>query len=145
VSQENVELVLRLPYLDPDFEAVRATRDDALTAALVEAAAVSFRDDVECVFRGLIGGERTYTGFEGFRAAFADWLAPWATYRNEVEEAIDCGDRVLVLYDVFGRLEGSPAEVKLRGGDIYTLRDGKIARIEFCRRAQALKAVGLEG
>jgi hypothetical protein len=34
--------------------------------------------------------------------------------------------------------------VKLSGGDVYTLRDGKIVRIEFCRRDQALKAVGLK-
>jgi hypothetical protein len=78
------------------------------------------------------------------RAAFVEWLAPWATYTNEIEEARDYGDRVLVLDTVFGRLEGSAAEVTLQGGDIYTLRDGNIARIEFSTRAQALKALGLE-
>ena len=144
MSQENVQTVLELPYLKADFDAVKATRNDAWNATLREAAGSSFHEDFECVFRGLIGSRGTYAGFDGMRAAFMEWLAPWATYRNEVEQAIDCGDRVVVLYDVFGRLEGSAEEVKLSGGDIYTLREGRIARIEFCRRDQALKAVGLE-
>jgi ketosteroid isomerase-like protein len=74
-----------------------------------------------------------------------DWLAPWATYRAEAEEVIDCGDRVLVLRSVFGRLEGSAEEVTLTGAAVFTVRDGKIARIEgYADRDQALKAVGLE-
>ena len=40
---------------------------------------------------------------------------------------------------------GSTREVKLSGADVWTVREGKIARIEFfSHRSEALKAVGLE-
>ena len=92
---------------------------------------------------GLPGG-KTYTGLEGFRESWLDWLAPYSEYRTEVEEAIDCGERVLLLQSSSGRLEGSTKEVKLAPAVVYTVRDGKIARVEpYADRAEALKAVGL--
>jgi hypothetical protein len=33
----------------------------------------------------------TYVGLDGFRATWRDWLAPWASYRTEIEELIDVG------------------------------------------------------
>jgi len=135
-------MVLGLPFLRCDIDVVQTVHDDHFWAASIAATVTVVHKDFECVFPGLIGGGKTYTGTDGMRTAFADWLSPWATYRNEVEEAVDYGDRVLVLYNVFGRLKGSTAEVALKGGDIYTLRDGKIARIEFCTRAQALRIMG---
>ena len=59
---------------------------------------------------------------------------------------MDAGnDRVVVLVRDHGRLRGSNSEVENVGASVWTLREGKIARIEFhTNRAQALKAVGLE-
>ena len=55
------------------------------------------------------------------------------------------GDRVLLLQRSSGRLEGSPPEVHLHPGVVWTVRDGKIARFAvYANRAEALKAVGLE-
>jgi hypothetical protein len=89
-------------------------------------------------------GGKTYTGLDGFRESWLDWLAPYAEYRTEVEEAIDCGERVLLLQSSSGRLEGSTKEVKLAPAVVYTVRDGKIARVEpYADRAEALNAVGL--
>jgi ketosteroid isomerase-like protein len=87
---------------------------------------------------------REDTGLDGFRESWLDWLAPYAEYRTEVEEAIDCGERVLLLQRSSGRLQGSPKEVKLAPAVVYTVRDGKIARVEpYADRAEAFKAVGL--
>jgi ketosteroid isomerase-like protein len=89
-------------------------------------------------------GGKTYTGLDGFRESWLDWLAPWAEYRTEVKEAIDCGERVLLLQSSSGRLEGSTKEVKLAPAVVYTVRDGKIARFEpYADPADALEAVGL--
>jgi ketosteroid isomerase-like protein len=89
-------------------------------------------------------GGKTYTGLDGFRESWLDWLAPYAEYRTEVEEAIDCGERVLLLQSSSGRLQGSAKEVKLAPAVVYTVRDGKIARVEpYADRAEALEAVGL--
>ena len=87
---------------------------------------------------------RPFIGIEGLRAGWLDWLTPWATYRIEVEKAIDLGDQVLLLHRSFGRLEGSTQEVEFRGANLWTIRDGRIARLEtYTTHEEALKAVGL--
>ena len=142
MSQENVELVLALQPR-PGVDLVAINRDDDAAAAWVEAMTPYFHPDFECAHR-LLGTERTYSGMDGLRESWRDWLAPWATYRSEVEEAIDCGDRVLMLVYDFGRREGSPAEVRSNNAAIWTIRDGKVARAEFyADREWARKDVGL--
>ena len=120
-------------------------RDDARWAARAEAGARFYHPDIEYSRPGLPGG-KTYIGLDGFRESWLDWLTPWATYRIEVEKAIDLGDQVLLLHRSFGRLEGSTQEVEFRGANLWTIRDGRIARLEtYTTHAEALKAVGLEG
>ena len=146
MSQENVDLVQRLhsEVLHSEMDIAQVLRNDDVWAARVEAVAAFYHPDVESVRLGLPDG-RTYTGLDGLRNLWLEWLAPWTTYRIEAEDVIDLGDRVLVLAHVFGRLEGSQAEVENTVASVWTLRDGKIARAEFyIDRAEALKAVGLE-
>jgi ketosteroid isomerase-like protein len=142
MSQESVKLVMGLQRA-PDDDFAQLIRDDEMWAQLAEAVAPFVHAEAETVRPGLPGG-RTYTGLDGFRESWLDWLAPYAEYRTEVEEAIDCGERVLLLQSSSGRLEGSTKEVKLAPAVVYTVRDGKIARFEpYADRAQALEAVGL--
>ncbi len=142
MSQENVELVLGLQSA-PDVDLAKRFRDDAMWAAAVEASDPIFTPDFECTLP-LFGTSETFVGGEGLRATYLDWLAPWATYRVEIEEAIDLGDRVLLLNRGFGRHTGSQAEVENAAAALWTVRDGKIARADFyADRAEALKAVGL--
>ena len=146
MSEENVEIVQRLhsEVLHSEMDVAQLVRNDDVWAARVEAVAAFYHPDVESVRLGLPGG-RTYTGLDGLRNLWLEWLAPWTTYRIEAEDVIDLGDRVLVLAHVFGRPEGSQAEVENTVASVWTLRDGKIARAEFyIDRAEALKAVGLE-
>ena len=142
MAQENVELVMALQRA-PDDDFVQLIRDDERWAKLVEAVAPFVHAEAETARPGLPGG-KTYIGLDGFRESWLDWLAPYAEYRTEVEEAIDCGERVLLLQSSSGRLAGSTKEVKLAPAVVYTVRDGKIARFEpYADRAQALEAVGL--
>ena len=144
MSQESVELVMGLQRA-PDDDFAQLIRDDEMWAQLAEAVAPFVHAEAETARPGLPGG-RTYTGLDGFRESWPDWLAPYAEYRTEVEEAIDCGERVLLLQSSSGRLEGSTKEVKLAPAVVYTVRDGKIARFEpYADRAEALEAVGLRG
>ena len=79
------------------------------------------------------------------RQMFLDWLAPWATYRTEIQEAIGRENRVLVLANTFGRLEDSSQEVALSSSDAWTVRDRKIVRSEaYLTRAEAINPLGLE-
>jgi hypothetical protein len=90
------------------------------------------------------GLTREYSGIEGLREGWVDWLAPWASYRQELEEPIDLGDRIVILGRERGRLVDTDSEVETRSGAVYYLRNGKIARAEYyLTRAEALEAVGL--
>jgi ketosteroid isomerase-like protein len=120
----------------------RLFRDDA---AWMQAASGRFTSDVQCVVHVIDKEAITYTGLHGFRAAWLDRLKPWVAYRSEIEEAIDCGDRVLLLVRDVGRKEGTDAEVRSNYAAIWTVDDGKIARAEFYPdRMEARKAVGLD-
>jgi ketosteroid isomerase-like protein len=144
MSQENVELVMGLQRAPGD-DFVQLLRDDEMWAQLAEAVAPFVHADAKTARPGLPGG-KTYTGLDGFRESWLDWLAPYAEYRTEVEEVIDCGEQVVLLQSSSGRLAGSTKEVKLAPAVVYTVRDGKIARFEpYADRDAALKAVGLRG
>ncbi|MEA2152864.1 MAG: hypothetical protein QOI18_1097 [Solirubrobacteraceae bacterium] len=71
-------------------------------------------------------------------------MAPWDTYRIETNEAIDCGEQVVVLNHDCARREGSTQEVRATQGAVWTIRGGKLTRLDaYGTRADALKAVGL--
>jgi ketosteroid isomerase-like protein len=144
MSQQNVDLVVSLqPAHDVDI--AKLFRDGAIVKALATTLAPILDPDFEAVVVGALRGETTYRGFDGLREVWLDWLAPWEEYRTELEEALDLGDRVLLLVRDYGRREGSTQEVVLIGAAVWTLRDGKIARAEFhSDRATALEAVSLE-
>jgi ketosteroid isomerase-like protein len=143
VSQENVEIVRAL-LPGPDVDLVPLFRDDEMWAAANPVIARLLHPEFECA-NVMFGTTHTYVGLDGLRAMMLDWMAAWATYRLEVQEAIDCGDRVLVLTHDFGSREASGREVKLIGAEVWTVRDGKIARWEvYADRADAVKTLGLE-
>ena len=128
---------------DPEVDFAQVFRDDDMWAALGEARG-AYHPEVESVRPGLPDG-KTYTGLDGLRDMWLEWLAPWTRYRVEAEDVIDLGDRVLILVHAFGRLEGSQGEVENTSASLWTVRDRKIARVEFyVDRTEALKAAGLE-
>ncbi len=60
------------------------------------------------------------------------------------EEFIDAGNRVVVRAYFRGRGRGSGLEVDTRFYELYTLRGGKIVRVdEFTGLEEALEAAGL--
>src|SRR5262249_51998176 len=127
--RRNVDLVLTLqnPAAE-DF--AQLLRDDDAWAALAKSMEPLFQPDFETVAPGVPGTEKTYIGVDGLRAAWLQWVAPWASYRTETKEAIDAGDRVLLIVNDWARREGSAQEVKIDGAAVWSFRDGKIARFE---------------
>ena len=121
---------------------VQLIADDERWRQVPAAAAPVVHEDVISVRRG-IPGSKEYVGLDGFRALWLDWLAPWAEYRTAIEEAIDCGEHVLLLQRS-GRMRGSKGQVALSPGVVWTVRAGNVARFEvYADRVDALKAVGL--
>ena len=144
MSQENVKLVRGLlPSRDTDL--VTLFRDEATAAALAEAVAPLFREDFEAVVQDWAPGEQVrYTGLDGLRAAWLDWLDPWESYRTEVEDVIDAGDDVVVLVRDYGRRAGMAVEVNVVGASVWTVREGKIAKAVFYpNRRDALETLNL--
>jgi ketosteroid isomerase-like protein len=121
VSQDNVEIVRRFLLVDVD---------EALTYA-----------DPDIVWNPI--EESPTQGHDAVRASLARWKGEWDDYRLMPEEFVERGDRVVVTVRLGGRGRGSGVEIDARFYDVYTLRDGKIVRMDqFTERADALEAVG---
>jgi ketosteroid isomerase-like protein len=76
--------------------------------------------------------------------SLAHWKAEWDDYEVMPEEFVDMGDSVVVTVRLRGRGRGSGVEIDARFYDVYTLRDGKIVRMDqFTERSEAHDAVGL--
>jgi hypothetical protein len=144
MSQENVELVLGV-IPPPEVDLAELVRDDEQWAQLAEAIGPFFHPDFECVGRLVGNSSYRQSGLNAFRAFWLDWLASWDTYRmGEIEQAIDCGDRVVVVVRDFGRPKGAEHEISGRNAGVWTLREGRAIRWEgYPDPADALRAVRL--
>jgi ketosteroid isomerase-like protein len=138
----NADLV-RAVLPSPEVDLANLFRDQDAFEETTAALAGIFDPNLESV--AVWAGEgRTYTGMDGFRRLWLDWLEPWVTYHVRVEEIIEAGDRVVVLIRDRGRRHDTEAEVELISGSIWTVRGGRIARTEFyANRDDLFEAHGL--
>lgn len=137
MSEANVALVLSV-HPDPETNIVEFFhRDDEGGAdEAMDAVRAFFTEDYVCIFHGLSDYERP--GIEGLREAWLDWLEPWASYKTSIEEMRDEGPCVLAFVKDIARRHGQEESVVLRGAAVYTIRDGRFARMEhFADRRQA--------
>jgi ketosteroid isomerase-like protein len=128
MSQENVEIVRR--------------------AFAYEIYGVGDRAEAEAIFDPDVVmnpvDEGPYYGLDAMRNDFERWASVWEELRVTVEEIIDAGDQVVLVARHEGRGGKSGVEVNARFYEVYTLREGKVWRVdEFNERAEALEAVGL--
>jgi ketosteroid isomerase-like protein len=71
-----------------------------------------------------------FEGYEGLRRSAAEVREVWANWWVEAERFVDAGDRVLVVERYGGRGRESGLEVDERAAAIWTLRDGRVLRLE---------------
>jgi ketosteroid isomerase-like protein len=146
MSQENVELVQSVhPPSGTDLTMLVSQEPEEL--GWFQALVLALAPDFEAAGGDLSGAGLVLPGrgLEGLLDAWREWLRAWDMYRTEIEKFIDAGEnRVVVLVRDHGRLRGSDVELEQLGGSVWTVRDGKIARIEFhTSRGNALVAAGL--
>jgi ketosteroid isomerase-like protein len=132
MSQENVEVVC---------DQFAATNERDFPRAMSH-----YAEDVELVVDPeafLDAG--TFKGRHAVGQWFGNWFATFEPgYHFQVEEARDLGDVVLLVASHHGRGRNSGVEVHGRTGYVYTLRGGKVVRVElYPSRAKALDAAGL--
>lgn len=124
MSQENIEVVRRFLLLEVE---------EALTYA-----------DPDIVWNP--AEESATQGHDAVRASLVRWKSEWDRYEMLPEEFEETGDRVVVAVSFRARGRASGIEVDARLYDVYTLRDGKIIRMDqFTQRSEALQAAGLQG
>jgi ketosteroid isomerase-like protein len=144
MSRENVESI-RSVLPGPATDMVALFNDDSASGELMQTWTPLLDPDFVAV-KHLPGAEPDTTqGLHGLRAGWLDWLAPWASYRTEIEEMIDLGDRVVSVICDYARREPDAPEVALKSAVVWTVRDGRIVRAEFYAggRDEALAAIGL--
>jgi ketosteroid isomerase-like protein len=84
------------------------------------------------------------SGFDAMRSDMERWASAFDELTVTVEEIIDAGDQVVVVTHHEGRGRESGVEVDTRFYEVYSLRDGKVSRVdEYIERAEALAAAGL--
>jgi ketosteroid isomerase-like protein len=131
MSQENVEK-LRVGY-----EAFNRGDWDAATRLA--------HPDFELQTADRAVNRGTYHGAEAARRFFEDLFEPFEEIVIEPEEFYERGDQIAVFLRVRLRPTGSSAFVENRIGHLWTMREGKIARLAvFPRREEALEAAGLQ-
>jgi ketosteroid isomerase-like protein len=122
MSQANVEIVRRFLSV--------ADADEALTYA-----------DPGIVWNPI--EELPSQGHDAVRTSVAYWRAEWDDYEVIPEGFEAIADSVVATVRLRGRGRGSGLEIDARFYDVYTLRDGKIVRMDqFTERSEALEAVG---
>lgn len=83
-------------------------------------------------------------GMTGFTDVWAEWTSVFQTFRIEIEETLDAGDVVLSLVRISGRTKTDGVEVEQSGGATWTVRDGRVTKVEFhLERDAAIRAAGL--
>jgi ketosteroid isomerase-like protein len=88
--------------------------------------------------------QRVYHGVDGIFQAREEWGKAWEELRAETHGYVDAGDRVFVFIRTVGTGRGSNIEVAVDSFGVYTIRDSKVAKVEyFTDREGALAAAGL--
>ena len=144
MSEESIEVVkAAIPPSGTELTALFA--DDSGAPDRLAAAASLFHPEVEFEVHGAVANTLAGAGLPGLFDAWRDWLQAFEVYWTEIEDFLDAGeDRVLVILRDHGRLKGTAGEITQTGASLWTVRERKIARIDFYpNRAQALEATGL--
>ena len=151
MSEENVEIVRQIPWnvdmvpVFTDPELLEATRRVFEPMVDPDVEVVADRTAAPMGDFGPGSAPGTATGIDGFIRFWGEWLSAWESWVTDQPDFIEVDeDRVLVIGEIRARSKTHQVEMSLVGGNLITLRDGLVVRMElFMDRAKALEAAGL--
>jgi ketosteroid isomerase-like protein len=142
MSQENVETVQRAFEIFNRYRETDRSREERDRAFEVFAELAT--QDFEYVEPPEWPGAGVHRGLDEYREVLEGFFEALSQMTAEIEETFDAGDRVVVFVRWRARGTSSGAEWEMRPGQVFTLRDGKIAKQEvYLDRSRALEAAGL--
>jgi ketosteroid isomerase-like protein len=131
MSQENLDLLRR------GYEYVERTGE-----ILREGAHPDFVWDTTTFQGGML--RDTCVGVDETNAWLAEWLGSFEDWSLDIEEVFDAGDQVVAIVRQHGTAKHGGPEVEMRVAQVWTIRDGLLARMEmYADRDEALEAAGL--
>jgi ketosteroid isomerase-like protein len=115
---------------------------ERLTSAIEDVAAPDFAS-------AMIGPDQSfrieYRGVADLIEGWRDWLAPYESFRMEVEDVIESDDVLVTCVRQFGTPVGGGPELEAAGAAVWWLREGRLVRVEFnLNREAALRSAGLD-
>jgi ketosteroid isomerase-like protein len=141
MSQENVEIVRR----NLEAAAVDGMRVDGLDDQAIDRVVQLCHPEVEFREDPKFPDGSVYQGRNALRAYFKRFSSEFDRFWWEAEDILDAdNDQVLILVRVRGRGKVSGAEFDIRGGWLFTVREGSAVRVDaYLDRREAFEAAGL--
>jgi uncharacterized protein len=128
VARDNVE-ILRHAY-------------EALNRGEIDTAMSVLEPEAEWQEHSDLPEADVYRGRDTIRNFLMSFLDSWEKFRQETEELVDGGDRVAVMLRMAGKGKGSGIEVEARYAHLWTMRNGKGARVDaYADCDEALEAL----
>jgi ketosteroid isomerase-like protein len=88
--------------------------------------------------------QQVYEGVAGANRFLADWTAAWDDWQFVIDALHDAGDQVVAIARQNGRSKLTGLSVEMSLAQVWTMRDGKQARMDmYSDPVAALQAVGL--
>jgi uncharacterized protein len=131
VSRQNVEVVRRLTEArardsklsDAEIDWLRRPSDSEVYRELMA-------PDVEIDMSRRVFNPEVFRGLEGMARLREEIREVWEEWRMTPERFLDVGDCVVLIEHVHGRARGSGVELDIPSASIWTLRDGRVTRVE---------------
>ena len=132
------------PDADPEYPYAMSLRDiDEYRSALADLLDSEIVIDLAALGSNLAPGLRErYVGVDEAWDFWRTWLESWDDYRFRVENLEPHAGHVVWEIDVAAKGEATGIEVSTRLAQVFTMRDGKLARFAmFPTRNEALAAI----
>jgi len=119
-----------MEVMAPAMGGLEPRMDKAVVDRMADAIGSIATDDFTC---GMVAFDVTqeFTGSEGVKAAWGDWLEPYAELHFRIREFREIGENVLMLVDQVGTTRHGGVEVEQPSAAVWMFRGERLRRVEF--------------